>query len=210
MLPTAIPLFPLPNVVLFPNVFLPLHIFEPRYRDMVADALKGDRIIGMALLRPGYQSDYDGRPPVYEIGCAGVITHSELLAEGRYDIVLRGMEKFAIRSEDHSRAYRLGHVEPLTEMIPPDDVVPLRHQRQRLEAVLAAAVERVRSEPRFPPALPDEELVNTLAQYLEMETVEHQALLECDGVLARCRALINLLEMKIHAPHGGWTGGPLH
>ena len=74
MLPATLPLFPLPNVVLFPNVFLPLHIFEPRYRAMVADALKGDRLIGMVLLRPGWESDYEGRPPVFPTGCAGLIT----------------------------------------------------------------------------------------------------------------------------------------
>ena len=83
MLPPSIPLFPLPNVVLFPNVFLPLHIFEPRYRTMVSDALEGDRIIGMVLLRSGYEADYEGRPPVYEVGCAGVITHSQPLAPSR-------------------------------------------------------------------------------------------------------------------------------
>ena len=210
MLPPSIPLFPLPNVVLFPNVFLPLHIFEPRYREMVADALKGDRIIGMALLRPGYEANYEGRPPVYEIGCAGVITHSQPLADGRYDIVLRGLEKFRIRSEDNSRAYRLGEVQALSEVIPPDEITPLRHQRQRLEAVLAAAVERVRAEPKFPPSVPDEDLVNALAQYLDLEILEHQALLECDGVLARCRALIELLEIKIHAPRGGWSGHRAH
>jgi Lon protease-like protein len=210
MLPQTIPLFPLPNVVLFPNVFLPLHIFEPRYRAMVGDALEGDRIIGMALLRPGHQADYEGRPPVYEVGCAGVITHSQPLADGRYDIVLRGIEKFRITSEDASRPYRIGYVDALSEVIPPADVQPLRHQRQRLEAVLAAAVERVRAEPKFPPSVPDEDLVNALAQYLDLDAVEHQALLECNGVLARCRALIELLEMKIHAPRGGWTGNVFH
>ena len=210
MLPPTIPLFPLPNVVLFPNVFLPLHIFEPRYRTMVRDALEGDRIIGMALLRSGYEADYDGRPPVYEVGCAGVITHSQPLADGRYDIVLRGIEKFRITSEDASRPYRIGSVDALSETIPPADLQPLRHQRQRLEAVLAAAVERVRAEPKFPPSVPDEDLVNALAQYLELDAVEHQALLECDGVLARCRALIELLEMKIHAPRGGWIGNLFH
>jgi uncharacterized protein len=61
MLPFALPIFPLPTVVLFPNVFLPLHIFEPRYRQMIGDALAGDRIIGMVLLRPGYEEDYEGR-----------------------------------------------------------------------------------------------------------------------------------------------------
>jgi len=210
MLPSSIPLFPLPNAVLFPNVFLPLHIFEPRYRQMVADALAGDRIIGMVLLRPGYEADYEGRPSIFAVGCAGVITHSQPLADGRYDIVLRGMEKFRVVSEDHTQPYRIGHVESISETVPPDDVQPLRQQRQRLEAVLAAAIERVRSEPKFPPSVPDEDLVNALAQYLDLETLEHQALLECNGVLARCRALIDLLEMKLHAPRGGWSGKVSH
>jgi uncharacterized protein len=210
VLPPSIPLFPLPNVVLFPNVFLPLHIFETRYRQMVADALHEDRIIGMTLLRPGYEANYEGRPEVYPIGCAGVITHSQPLGDGRYDIVLRGMEKFRIRSEDHTRPYRIGHIDGISEVIPPDEVVPLRHQRQRLEAVLAAAIERVRAEPKFPPSVPDEDLVNALAQYLDLDVLEHQALLECEGVLARCRALIDLLEMKLHAPRGGWAGKVSH
>jgi len=210
MLPSSIPLFPLPNVVLFPNVFLPLHIFEPRYRKMVADTLAGDRIIGMVLLRPGYETNYDGRPPIYQVGCAGVITHSQPLADGRYDIVLRGMEKFRVVSENESEPYRIGLVESMPELVPADEAQPLRQQRQRLEAVLAAAIERVRSEPKFPPSVPDEDLVNALAQYLDLETLEHQALLECNGVLARCRALIDLLEMKLHAPRGGWTGKVSH
>src|SRR5919198_1094637 len=102
-----LPLFPLPNVVLFPNVFLPLHIFEPRYREMVEDSVRGDRIIGMVLLRPGWEKDYEGRPAVYPIGCAGVITHSERLADGRFNIVLRGMEKFRIIGEEGGRSYRV-------------------------------------------------------------------------------------------------------
>ena len=210
MLPPTIPLFPLPNVVLFPNVFLPLHIFESRYRAMVADALDGDRIIGMVLLRPGYEGDYEGRPPIYEIGCAGVITHSQPLADGRYEIVLRGIDKFRVSSEDSTRPYRIGYVDALSETIPAGHVQPLRRQRQRLEAVLAAAIERVRAEPKFPPSVPDEDLVNALAQYLDLDSVEHQALLECDGVLARCRALVELLEMKMHAPRGGWSGKVFH
>ena len=85
MLPSSIPLFPLPNVVLFPNVFLPLHIFEPRYRKMIADALEGDRIIGMVLLRPGYEAEYEGRPPIYQVGCAGVIV-GKAIYEGLIDL----------------------------------------------------------------------------------------------------------------------------
>src|SRR3954469_9275826 len=72
-LPAEIPLFPLPEVVLFPGVERPLLIYEPRYRDMIADALKGDSVIGTVLLQPGFEANYEGRPPVYAVGCAGVI-----------------------------------------------------------------------------------------------------------------------------------------
>ena len=202
-------MFPL-GTVLFPYRVVPLHVFEPRYRQMISDALAGDRIIGMTLLRPGYEADYQGRPPIYAIGCAGVITHSQPLDDGRYDIVLRGIGKFRVLSEDASRPYRIGHIESISEMIPVDETQPLRHQRQRLEAVLAAAIERVRAEPKFPPSVPDEDLVNALAQYLDLEILEHQALLECEGVLTRYHALIDVLEMKLHTPNGGWSGTVAH
>ena len=195
MLPPTIPIFPLPNVVLFPNVFLPLHIFEPRYRAMVADALKGDRIIGMTLLQPGFEANYEGRPPVYATGCAGVITHSEPLPDGRYNIVLRGMEKFRILGEDDSQPYRLAHIAGVPESAAEADRAEIRARRQRLEAVLAATIERSAGEPRFPPAVPDDDLVNALAQYLPLDPLERQALLECDGIAARCKGLIELLEM---------------
>jgi len=113
-LPATIPIFPLPNVVLFPNVFLPLHIFEPRYRAMVKDALASDRIIGMVLLRPGFEPNYAGRPPVYPIGCAGLITHSEPLPDGRFNIVLRGLEKFRVTAEEggQPRAHHPAYLPP--------------------------------------------------------------------------------------------------
>ena len=96
MLPPTLPLFPLPNVVLFPGVFLPLHIFEARYRAMTEDALAGDRMIGMALLKPGFEAEYEGRPPIYPVGCMGLITHAERLPDGRFNIVLQGVERFRV------------------------------------------------------------------------------------------------------------------
>jgi Lon protease-like protein len=211
MLPPTIPIFPLPNVVLFPNVFLPLHIFEPRYRAMVADALKGDRIIGMTLLRPGFEATYEGRPPVYTTGCAGLITHSEPLPDGRYNIVLRGMEKFQILGEDSSRPYRLAHIEGVPESVTEAERADVRARRQRLEAALAATIERSSGEPRFPPAVPDEDLVNALAQYLPLDPVERQALLECDGIAARCTGLIELLEMHTLTADGKtWKDRSVH
>jgi hypothetical protein len=206
MLPPSIPLFPLPNVVLFPNVFLPLHIFEPRYRRMVADALDGDRIIGMVLLRPGWEANYEGRPPVYPIGCAGLITHAEPLPDGRYNIVLRGLEKFRLLAEDTSRDYRTAQIETLMEDLNDGERATIRAERRRLEALLVPQPEGRGSDPKVPPSMADEDLVNALAQYLELEPVEKQALLEREGLLARCRALIELLEMKVIVSQHKWQG----
>ena len=210
MLPPTIPLFPLPNVVLFPNVFLPLHIFEARYRQMVDAALSGDRIIGMVLLRPGWEGDYEGRPPVYQIGCAGVVTHAERLADGRFNIVLRGMEKFRIADEDTGQIYRVANVVPVPE--PPAESVreAMRSERQRLEALLVPQPEGPRREHKVPSSMADEDLVNALAQYLEFDPVEKQALLERDGLLERCRSLIELLEMKVLAARHSWDRDGSH
>jgi Lon protease-like protein len=165
----------------------------------------------MVLLKPGYESKYEGRPPIFDVGCAGVITHSEPLPDGRFNIVLRGIEKFRVADEDTSRIYRLAHVKPIGESLTEPDRRALRQQRQRLEALLAAAVERSRSEPRFPATVADEDLVNALAQYLSLDPLERQALLERDGILARCHALIELLEIKTLTPRGtAWTGGSVH
>jgi Lon protease-like protein len=193
-----LPLFPLPDVVLFPGVFLPLHIFEARYREMVADALATDRLIGMTLLRDGWRDDYEGRPPVYPIGCSGLITHCEKLQDGRYNIVLRGLERFRIVTEDHERAYRRARTETLQDPSLADaDRVALAAERTRLEALIQAADGTSGIDPRIASALTDEDLVNALAQYLELEPIEKQALLEQHGALARGRALAELLEMKM-------------
>lgn len=195
MLPSTIPIFPLPNVVLFPTVFLPLHIFEPRYRAMVADALVTDRIIGMTLLKPGWESDYDGRPPVYPVGCAGLITHAERLDDGRYDIVLQGVQKFRIEAERNDREYRRAAVVAIEEHIAAADREALRQERVRLEALLSPA-DGYAAELQLARSMADDDLINALAQYLDLEPVERQALLERDGPLARCRSLIDLIEMK--------------
>jgi Lon protease-like protein len=200
-----LPLFPLPSVVLFPNVFLPLHIFEPRYRTMVGDALAGDRMIGMVLLQPGWEANYEGRPRVYPVGCSGVITHVETLVDGRYNIVLRGLERFRILNEDDTRSYRLATVAPLAETpLGPDDRSAVRQHRARLEALLAPAIEQAglfketsSSGLGAAASMPDEDLINALAQYLDLEPVEKQALLEQDGLRRRVESLVELLEMKL-------------
>jgi hypothetical protein len=193
-LPATIPIFPLQDVMLFPNVLRPLLIFEPRYRAMVADALKGDRIIGMVMLRPGHEAEYEGRPPIYPIGCAGVMTDVEQLPDGRYTIVLQGLVKFRIAGEDQSRPYRLARVEAMPETLIDEDREALRVERRRLVSVLADILTPGTKLP--PPTFPDVDLVNTVAQYVDIEPVDRQSLLEINGPLARSRALIELLEKR--------------
>jgi Lon protease-like protein len=213
MLPSTIPLFPLPNVVLFPNVFLPLHIFEPRYRQMVNDALGGERMIGMVLLQPGYEQEYEGSPAVYEVGCAGLITHVERLSDGRFNIVLRGLERFRIVGEEPAAAnvlYRRALVAPLAEAAVADRGDSLKSARQKLEALLAPLFSGTLAARGLPQQMPDDELINALAQYLELEPIEKQALLERDGALARCQSLVELLEMKALMERGMGGAGQRH
>ncbi len=197
MLPSTLPLFPLPNVVLFPGVFLPLHIFEARYRAMTEDALAGDRMIGMTLLKPGFESEYEGRPPIYPVGCLGLITHAERLPDGRFHIVLQGVERFRVIGEDDSRVYRLGIIERLGGDIPTaSDTATLRALRDRIEHLLVPLVERGGSELTVPPAMTDADVIHALAQYLDLAPIEKQALLECGTLIDRAGALADLLEMK--------------
>jgi Lon protease-like protein len=212
MLPFSLPIFPLPTVVLFPNVFLPLHIFEPRYRQMIADALAGDRIIGMVTLRPGHEDDYEGTPPTYATGCSGLITHSERLDDGRYNIILRGLEKFSIHSEETpaaGRLYRSAVITPIDETVRATDRDELRRGRKRLQNLLTPLFNGS-LEGRLPEAMPDEDLVNALAQYLEFDPMEKLALLERHGALARCRAMVELLEMKAMMKDQAEDSGLIH
>jgi Lon protease-like protein len=207
MLPAEIPLFPLPNVALFPAALLPLHIFEPRYRAMVSDALEGERLIGMVMLRPGWEPHYEHEPDVYAVGCAGFITHADRLPDGRYNIILRGLEKFRILGERGARQglerYRLAEVESIAEARTDRGEPRLGEARKRLERLIAKRLQRS-TDDSIPKDVPDEDLIHAIAQHLD--PLEKQALLECDGLLRRCDALIELLEMRMmETPSGGKT-----
>jgi hypothetical protein len=193
-LPPEIPLFPLPDVVLFPGVSRPLLIYEPRYREMVADALKGDRVIGMVLLRPGFEKDYEGRPPIYGIGCAGTIEDYELFSDGRYAILLRGLTTFRVVSEDQRKPYRLARVEAVPELLKDEELGTLSALRVRLERLLPTVLPLDVEPPD--PGLGDAEFVNVTAQSLSMPEADRQDLLERNNVLSRGRALVERLEQK--------------
>lgn len=204
-IPEQFPIFPLPNVVMFPDVLLPLHIFEPRYRAMMAAALAGERVIGMVLLRPGADAAAK-TAPIFEVGCAGVIGDCERRSDGRYNLVLRGERRFRIVEERATdAAYRIVRAELLEDPAPDELGAPVRNallaERERLEALvveLAAAsapvsVDQVRAQVR---TLDPIALVHALAFAIDCAPLEKQGLLEARDPLERCRLLIQLFEFR--------------
>ncbi len=112
-------LFPLPNLVLFPSVIQPLHVFEPRYREMMADALDDDRLLALVLLKPGWEEDYHLRPPVHPVACLGSIANEEHLADGRYNLLLHGLRRIRVVGElPPAKLYRAARVELLEDRAP--------------------------------------------------------------------------------------------
>jgi Lon protease-like protein len=136
----AVPLFPLPDVVHFPHNVLPLHIFEPRYRSMIADALAGDRLIAMALIRAQQFNASANLPALHPIVCVGRIVQHERLADGRFTVLLGGQMRARIVSEiapdsSHRRKpYRVGRLAVLDETANME--IDLERQRQRLHSTL--------------------------------------------------------------------------
>ena len=112
-------LFPLPNLVMFPHVVQPLHIFEPRYCDLLEDALLSDKQLAIVLLEPGWERDYDGRPAIAPVACLGKVIAHERMPTGRHNILLRGLHRAAIRRElPPSRAFRQAEVDLLSDFLP--------------------------------------------------------------------------------------------
>jgi Lon protease-like protein len=207
-LPEVIPLFPLPNVVFFPRIPLPLHVFEPRYRAMVQDALRGARLIGMVLLRGDWQEDYYGRPPVFGTGTVGQIVHVEELVDGRFNLVLRGLREFEIAEELPARAdYREARVRwrEVDEALTPDARAALLDRVERHLARLGKGLA---------PAVLEHDgaaLVNFFAQHLDVAPLEKQALLEEPTTTGRARRLIDVLEFRLRelgTPGGSPYGRP--
>jgi Lon protease-like protein len=204
-LPKLLPLFPLPNAVLFPGVPLPLHIFEPRYREMVRDAERSEeRLIGMVLLRGEWRRDYYGSPEIYAVGCAGRMVSVEPLADGRYNILLHGVREFTIVNEHRVHTYRLGEIQWRK---PPEAGVP-SELRTRIHALMHRFLED--NEPKLvtrllnDQSLSDELLINFLCYALDFSPMEKQALLEAPGLAERGARLCDVVQFAIEA---GARGG---
>jgi Lon protease-like protein len=196
-LPSLIPLFPLPNVVLFPGVPLPLHIFEPRYREMVSDAAASHEIIGMALLRGDWQNDYEGNPEIFEVGCAGKIVSVEKLPDGRLNILLHGLREYTVRSQVLDKSYRQAEVTwrsgAMNGLASAKRDVLTRSLAQFLRTIPESPAHRVLHDP----SLSDELLVNFFSYALDIEPIEKQGLLQADGLDARSERLVEILEFHL-------------
>ncbi len=206
--PTQFAIFPLPNVVLFPGTYLPLHIFEPRYRAMIESALARDSVIGMVLLRPGADA-MAARAPVFEVGCAGRIVEHRRLPDGRFHLLLYGERRFRIARElATSEPFREIEAELLSD---PTFAELAPATRRALEATRATLEERMLS--LLPHGSPEEVealrermraldpvlLANAIAFGLEGELLEKQSLLESTDVLSRNELLLRLLAFRIAA-----------
>ena len=191
-----VPLFPLPNVVLFPYAAVPLHIFELRYRAMMRAALEGERLIAMALLKPGYEKDYAGNPPVHDVVGLGRILEHQALPDGRYDLILWGVARARILEVVGSDPYRTARVEVLEDLPAGGDTY---ERRRRL--LLAFYADRLRGlqAQGAPVALPPEDvplglLCDLILHLLPLSPPEKQSFLGETGVAVRCDRLLELLE----------------
>ena len=194
-------LFPLPNLVFFPQAVQPLHIFEPRYRQMTADALAGDRLIALVQPRPGWEPNYAGSPALYSVACLGMIVADQKLDDGRYNILLRGLSRIEIDHEiPHGKLYRKAKVELLAEVPVPDGRIDSRLRRKLAKLM----PEWFKKQPKLIKELrkllkkdvPLGAICDILAFTMELDAEFKQTLLEELEVEARVHRLIEHLDIQ--------------
>ena len=206
-IPSQIPVFALPNVVLFPKTYLPLHIFEPRYRQMVDDAVMGGQCIGIALLKEGWESEYYGNPPVFAMGCVGRLVSVQPLADGRSNILLQGLERFEITEEFHDKPYRRASIALRAREAEASLDAGVRQRLvNALEEYLRSRQDAPTWQGWFREDVSDDILVNTLSTYLDCTPLEKQFLLEALSLHQQARRLSDLIQFLMHDHHGakGW------
>ena len=182
-------IFPLPGAILFPGLQLPLHIFEPRYRDLVGSALAKDRLVGM--VQP--QRNGEGSP-LYAIGCLGRIGDVEAMEDGRYNIVLDGESRFRILRElDVTTSFRQVEAE-LIEDRKNEVLASVERAGFEFEAKRFAAMQGYSVDWDSVERLDDETLINGVAQIAPFDSAAKQALLEADTLSERCELMIQLMQ----------------
>jgi uncharacterized protein len=210
-LPDIIPLFPLPNLVLFPGVVVPLHIFEPRYREMVADVAASHRVIGMALLKGEWEREYAAHPDIFDVGCAGRITELIKLPNGRYNLVLQGASEFRVVREIRGRAYRQAQVQwcPVDPRTLELDAETFEALRELLFSYLGDGAAKVWRSLVELHRLRGAQLINFLCFHLDVPAIEKQTMLEAGPGRVDC--LFDVLSFKLEEGKlgsSGRRGGP--
>ncbi|URW75403.1 LON peptidase substrate-binding domain-containing protein [Sphingomonas donggukensis] len=200
---TRLSIFPLPGALLFPGMHLPLHIFEPRYRAMVTDAVARDRRIGMIQPR-GAATAPDAPPPLFEIGCVGRIADIEALPDGRFDIVLEGLAKFRVVQElDVTTPFR--QIEALLLPTRTDEMLNLGERAAlEVESRRFADAQGYAVDWEAVTRLDDEALVNGIAQIAPFDPASKQALLEAETLGERAEMIVQL--MAFFGRHDDDTG----
>lgn len=188
--PDVIPVFPLPRVVMLPGEVLPLHVFEPRYRDLVRDAIATHKVMGIVAVKPGFEHEQPGDPPLCEIGCVGYIAAHEELPDGRYLLWLLGLERFSTVEELRTTtAYRQLRVryEPTEES--PARLAGIRQLRGEMRTILPGLLEiDDASKDQFARHLDevsDAQLVALACQVLELSPERKQEVLESESLTDR-------------------------
>ena len=194
-----LPLFPLPNIVFFPHTRLPLHVFEPRYRQMVTDALESDQRFGIVLLRPGWEAEYFGAPPVFDTGTIGTIEQAVPLEDGRYNIVVRGDVRFRILDEVARVPYRTARV--IAEPEPERTAEEAYPQREWLADLSRQYLHYLPDQTAVPEieTVSLESLTNALIMSLNLDIEEKQKLLETGDIIARAEEIGNELSNRIES-----------
>jgi len=193
-----LPLFPLPNLVFFPRTRFKLHIFEPRYRQLVKDILETDSKFGIVLLRPGWEAEYFGAPPVFTCGTLCTIEEVAALEDGRYNIVVRGDVRFRIVDEVSRVPYRTARVVAHPEV---QREAEQSHAREWLADLSRQYLEYLPDRtdvPEIDTANLDA-LTNALIMSLNLDVEEKQKLLELDDVAARAEEVGNELSNRIES-----------
>lgn len=181
-----VPVFPLPGLVVFPHVVVPLHVFELRYRTMVRDALSGERLIALALLKPGWEAEYDDRPEYHALGCLARFEEVEWLPNDCYDLKLRALARIDLGTPVREFPYRSVRAELRPQAPYTEDDPLVQSERQPLMALYRLLAGEGAPEDAGA-ALPFEALVNAVSMALPCEPLEKLSLLDMDDVVARGR-----------------------
>jgi len=201
-----IAIFPLSSVAMFPGIQCPLHIFEPRYRQMVEHVLAGDGRIGMATIRPECLDEIEGDPELFETGCAGVITEHQELPDGRFNLVLLGTRRFRIITEEPrtgDRQFRTARVKFLEDPVPEERAGRIAQLRPALLELVNTFLEQsdpdhaARFAQRDLSAVDDTTLVNALSNSFPLSTSDKQQLLSADSISERLDRLMGVLEVRV-------------